>query len=343
MIGVSTISTKASRIVRRFYSSHNGFGTSSTVETILSEIEGVKIDEFRARAFIPGKPILITTRNDRSANAADIKLWSSAIPAAVKWFSYRPLDQRDESSKIQIVAPADYLLPFAATILPYELTLDSTTKLRGCPEGSPSGETQELQSYLSQLLGDSEGGAFKRFNAPLALFLQACRPKSGSPFIEGLYIAQAQITALPKQLQDDLPTPRIVTGAGKGDVYDANIWMGIPPTYTPLHKDPNPNLFVQLASSKRVRLFRPNTGAAMFREIQHRIGQNSSSSFRGDEMMEGPERDALHESVWGSTVTKEWFEVTVHPGDALFIPKGWWHSIKSIGTDVTASVNWWFR
>jgi len=35
--------------------------------------------------------------------------------------------------------------------------------------------------------------------------------------------------------------------------------------------------------------------------------------------------------------------VEVSPGDALFIPKGWWHSIKSVGIGVTASVNWWFR
>jgi ribosomal protein L16 Arg81 hydroxylase len=59
-------------------------------------------------------------------------------------------------------------------------------------------------------------------------------------------------------------------------------------------------------------------------------------------MMEGPERDTLDEAVWGPGVS-ECFEATVSPGDALFIPKGWWHSIKSIGTDITASVNWWFR
>jgi mannose-6-phosphate isomerase-like protein (cupin superfamily) len=59
-------------------------------------------------------------------------------------------------------------------------------------------------------------------------------------------------------------------------------------------------------------------------------------------MMEGPERDALDEVVWGEG-QREGYEALVGPGDALFIPKGWWHSIKSVGSEVTASVNWWFR
>ena len=337
MIRGKTIPRKTLRNVPRFYSSLNGIRTFSAVETITSDVDGVSLEAFRHRALIPEKPVLISTRNDTRSNPTDTRSLSCTIPAAVKWFSYRPFDQHGGAPTHQSITPSDYLDPFAATIFPYEFIIDSTKTLRGWAEG----ESQDLLSNLHELLGHSKG--FHRFNAPLALFLRACRPATGLPQLKGLYIAQAQISDLPKQLQDDLPTPRIVANAGKGDIYDANLWMGIPPTYTPLHKDPNPNLFVQLASSKRIRLFRPNTGAAMFHEIQQQIGQTSSSTFRGDEMMEGPERDASDESVWGNSVTKEGFEVTVYPGDALFIPKGWWHSIKSVDTEVTASVNWWFR
>lgn len=135
----------------------------------------------------------------------------------------------------------------------------------------------------------------------------------------------------------------LVKAAGKGDIYDANIWVGQPPTYTPLHRDPNPNLFVQLASSKRVRLYEPSIGAGIFRDVQRSIGQHSQANLRGEEMMDGPERTALDEAVWGCSATSAGFEAVVNPGEALFIPKGWWHSIKSVGTGVTASVNWWFR
>jgi len=237
-----------------------------------------------------------------------------------------------------------YLSAFGDTILPCELYINSkedfTRNWLRKEDAVP--ENREV-AFLVQMLEISEGTTFHRFKAPLSLFLQACRSNTGSKRLESLYIAQAQIADLPKQLQDDLPTPRVVKEGGKGDVYDANIWMGIPPTYTPLHKDPNPNLFVQLASSKRVRIFRPQVGRAIFYEVQQKIGQHSSATFRGGEMMEGPERHALDASVWDDAVARDGFEATVGPEDALFIPKGWWHSIKSIGTDLNASVNWWFR
>ncbi|KAF2761495.1 Clavaminate synthase-like protein [Pseudovirgaria hyperparasitica] len=36
-------------------------------------------------------------------------------------------------------------------------------------------------------------------------------------------------------------------------------------------------------------------------------------------------------------------ETTIGPGDALYIPKGWWHSVKGLGQGIVGSANWWFR
>lgn len=68
-------------------------------------------------------------------------------------------------------------------------------------------------------------------------------------------------------------------------------------------------------------------------------------------MMAGPERIALDHAVWDmGSGDLDGFEVLVGTGDALFIPKGWWHSIKSFhdpnldgNPGISASVNWWFR
>jgi hypothetical protein len=310
------------------------------VDTLRGPIDSIDLHEFRQKAFIPEKPILITTTaNTDDPALEDGRLSGCSIPAAMKWFE--PLRPESVLSTQASTISNQYLSPFRATILPYELVVDSIhgqSKFDDKFFGSQAVSGAYLE-ILNNLLKGSPNGTFVRFNAPLSLFLQACRLRSRPQ----LYIAQAQIADLPKQLQDDLPIPKLVQEAGKGDLYDANVWMGIPPTYTPLHKDPNPNLFLQLASSKRVRIFRPSTGASMFRQVQQSIGQTSSSAFRGEEMMEGPERFALDEAVWGQSVENEGYEVIVSPGDALFIPKGWWHSIKSIGSSVTASVNWWFR
>ncbi|KIW10541.1 hypothetical protein PV08_11505 [Exophiala spinifera] len=172
--------------------------------------------------------------------------------------------------------------------------------------------------------------------------------------------------------------PKKRRGMIKGDIYASSLWLGRPPTYTPLHRDPNPNLFIQLAGRKAVRLLPPEVGGAIFDDVQDRIRiasrtarhTPSSATIRGDEMMVGPEKVALHDAIWlddddddydnhvdsdtddDKPKTKNRYsdvlrtyglETHLQLGDALFIPKGWWHSVKGVGHGVTASVNWWFR
>jgi hypothetical protein len=319
---------KPSRSIYRYYTS---IPSAPKIDRLYcNDLDDIPLERFRQRAFIPEKPIRII--QDLYSPTAE------SYPAQKKWFSRSPVIRPHGTPRWPgtLVPSQEYLSQFADTILPYELTLD----LKNEPMPKIRDPQDEVSQVIASLLERSPDATFHRFNAPLSLFLQAYK---ASPRLKGLYIAQAQIADLPKQLQDDLPIPKIVKEAGKGDIYDSNIWMGTPPTYTPLHKDPNPNLFVQLASRKVVRLFTPDVGSRIFRDVQQKIGQEASSVFRGEEMMEGLERDALDEAVWSEEARLECFEANVDPGEAVFIPKGWWHSIKSKGPAVTASVNWWFR
>jgi hypothetical protein len=340
MLKRSISSTNTLNIPRRLHSSlsHESHARPfQFVDTIKGHFEAVDIKEFRQRAYFPEIPILITPQPSNQLDTGRNIQPGYGFPAAEKWFTLGACaygDTKGDKTAQALIPSFEYLSTFGTAVLPYELITDNAKKAV-----DSSGQNRNHQ-LIAQLLEHAPNQTFHRFNAPLSLFLEAC--KSTSPPSK-LYIAQAQINTLPKQLQDDLPTPRIVKAAGKGDLYDANIWLGTPPTYTPLHKDPNPNLFVQLASNKCVRLFPPYVGRTIFYDVQQKIGQRTSASFRGNEMMEGPEREALHEAVWGDSVLQNGFEALVKPGDALFIPKGWWHSIKSVGPHVTASVNWWFR
>ena len=234
------------------------------------------------------------------------------LPAAQKWF-VRPQDGTSE-----VTLNRSYLEQFEDSIVPLEFTrLDSGDK-----------------------------NTFNRAEAPLQIFLQWTH--LATPLTaDRLYLAQASLSTLPKALADDLPTPEFVSKAGTGDVYDTDIWMGIPPTYTPLHRDPNPNLFVQLAGAKVVRILEPEAGERIFTRVQNMLGRSDSAAFRGDSMMKGQEKQLLDTEVWGGASQAEGrevgYEVSVEGGDGLFIPKGWWHSIKGVGKGITASVNWWFR
>jgi len=266
---------------------------------------------------------------------------------------------------------ASFWAEYADTIVPLELT--ST--------GKASGSSLEDET-------------FHRTEAPfdiLLAYLSAANssnnlnPTQNQQQTHSIYLAQCSLMSLPPSLQQDIPTPELITRCGsiKGDIYASSLWLGRPPTYTPLHRDPNPNIFIQLAGRKVVRLLPPEVGGAVFADVQARLQQGeqnaaSASSYsptiRGEEMMSGPEKALLHAATWpaepdetNSTSANSnngggdpapsqdspsrytallgtyAQEATLGMGDALFIPKGWWHSVKGVGPGITASANWWFR
>ena len=193
---------------------------------------------------------------------------------------------------------------------------------------------------------------FTRNDVPFDVFIELLskqqEQKIGS--MSRFYLAQCPIDSLDPGLRADLPTPSYILKAGRGDIYGSSIWLGRAPTFTPLHKDPNPNLFVQLAGKKSVRLFEPHVGLGIFRGVDRMLGrsQPSSGAMRGEEMMEGREREALFRAVWENddfgAGEESAFEADLGANDGIFIPKGWWHSVRGIGRDtINGSVNWWFR
>ena len=302
--------------------------TSSTVQEVPC-LNSWDLEEFRGRAFNPAKPYRLPYMVDE-------------LPLAVhNWFIHDSKDkfdlgkQRPQLSELRTAFWSSY----EETLVPLELT-----------------------SRQSQSSEDATRTSFHRAQAPLKLLLtylgNPLSPNSSSLQPEhSIYLAQCSLNSLPWLLHSDVPTPSIVAKADKGDVYDSSLWLGRPPTYTPLHRDPNPNFFFQLAGKKVVRLFPSEVGESIFEHIQERLQEDcngqlhsqSSSAFRGEEMMAGPERDLLHKAVWeddseiANVVKMYGQEAEVGMGEALFIPKGWWHSVKGVGEGIVASVNWWFR
>lgn len=273
------------------------------------------IDCFRDNYFIPEVPTILPRGHFRD------------LPAFERWFqpSSTPKVSRLNTEYLEQHG-ANSFVPLELTHLPPEPT---------APEKNTAGENES---------------SFQQFHAPLNLFLQWMRTTETQSQSTRLYLAQCQLLDLPQVLRDDFPIPNLVARAGRGDVYDTNVWIGHPPTYTPLHRDPNPNLFVQLAGRKVVRLLAPDDGQVVFASVRRRLGKSGdrgAAVFRGEDMMQGQERVLLEQTVWGDsglkvvnyTSIQEGYEAYLDAGDGMFIPKGWWHSIKGVGEGVTASVS----
>lgn len=279
------------------------------------------LEEFRREAFIPQIPY----RLPRATH------W--LMPACTSWFIHDQTPDLDIDRDDYLPGASElrtaFWSDFEDTLVPLELTTRAT-----------SGKQPE----------------FHRNTAPLKILL-AYLSRRTAEADGSIYLAQCPLPCLPASLLADIPTPEIVLKAGKGDVYDSSLWLGRSPTYTPLHRDPNPNLFVQLAGRKIVRLLPPDIGTAIFEQVQQVVYGRNSATLRGEEMMVGHERAILEAGVWESSDTHHETIVTeissaiqrfgqqaeLSLGEGLFIPKGWWHSVKGVGEGVTASVNWWFR
>jgi len=379
------------RVTKLLYhvKTHRRFNTSSGVPKVDQALQAISIVQFRDKSDDLSKPLLLRGEPGGSRQPAAV---GGTLPAAGKWFvdgnetravrldfSYLEGGEthRDVSHR-RLGRDGRGLKSFSSTtrsfLYPYEVmspqldsngndaVLDFYNWVRNSIGEDDIPDITTYRELLASLLSipmDSEKPRFHQILGPLWLLDLAQRYNAERPAGKGpvsFYMAQQPISELPKHLRGDLPTPRLALEAGRGDIYASSIWLGLEPTSTPLHRDPNHNIFTQLRGAKVVRLLRPEFGRRLFRAVQAELGARGSPNMRGVEMMAGPERELLDHKVWawGSAGSEEedagaplegMAEAVVRPGDSLFVPMGWWHSVKSEFADgrLNASVNWWFR
>lgn len=313
-----TATTKSTCIYGRSYTSAHAFKP-------VPLLPSPGLNTFRDQAFHAEVPALLPRHH-----FAD-------TPAIRKWFITSPDGDR------RLSLNRSYLARFGSTTVPLEITHgEQFTRLEQslsffleCVHASTSSFQPRPNRYFSAYTPGAR--AVKRKNEMSNNFFSASTLTAPTARV---YLAQVPIPDLPQGMRDDVPTPTLVLEAGKGDVYESSIWLGDAPTYTPLHRDPNPNLFVQLAGRKVVRLFPPQVGKSIFAKVQESIGGSASATIRGEEMMQGLEKKALADEVWGDGSHCAGWQAELDAGDGLFIPKGWWHSVKGIGKGMTGSVRY---
>ena len=102
---------------------------------------------------------------------------------------------------------------------------------------------------------------------------------------------------------------------------DGFFWLGPKGTLTPWHHDLTNNLLVQVLGRKRVRMAPPWAFARM---------RNSRHCFSdwGNEALPAGDGDAATPPV---------LETIIGPGEAVFLPVGWWHQVEAL--DLSASMS----
>ncbi|KAM0814733.1 hypothetical protein AB5N19_00524 [Seiridium cardinale] len=131
-----------------------------------------------------------------------------------------------------------------------------------------------------------------------------------------------------------------------------NAWFGPPGTITPLHTDPYHNILTQVVGRKYVRLYSHlETERMHARGNEDGIEMSNTSMldvgvFEGweddeqDQVLGDPESDS-RESTKAAFGEIPYVDCILEPGDALYIPVGWWHYVR--GLSVSFSVSFWWN
>ena len=104
----------------------------------------------------------------------------------------------------------------------------------------------------------------------------------------------------------------------------AAFWLGPAGTVTPRHHDTSNPLFCQVVGRKAFRLVAP-TETRLFDEARAMYAAVD------------PERPDLARFPWWPEVRQ--LSEVIEPGEALFLPAGWWHHVRALDLSASLAVN----
>ena len=135
----------------------------------------------------------------------------------------------------------------------------------------------------------------------------------------------------------DLPAFLLGGGVEAEDVV-SNVWMGTAGTVTHAHFDSYENVLGQVAGYKFVRLFPPGAAGRLQGGAGGGGGGAVAATARSSAAAQG-NTSALDVCAPGFDASGCW-DAVLGPGDALFIPVGWWHYVRSVTPSI--SLNFWW-
>lgn len=211
--------------------------------------------------------------------------------------------------------------------------------LRGALTGWPALD-RWTPAYLREAIGDAEvevqagrrahddfeyAKDLLRQRMPFSAFIDRVESETGNDIYLTASNNAANAAALAPLHADMRYLPAYLTDA------HGMLWIGPEGTLTPLHFDLTNNMMAQIVGRKRVILLPPSETAklahnrAVFSDVQD---LEDAKALRAVPTA----RDAVRH------------EIILEPGEALYIPIGWWHQVRALDFSVTmTSTNFHWR
>jgi lysine-specific demethylase 8 len=257
----------------------------------------------------------------------------------------------------------DYILGKSEPQQPQEC---SNIMLSGTNEERPTGylAQHDLFHQIPLLCSD--------IAAPDYCYLDAPPPRDGTPVANKLSKGSKKQSSKPscrpykaasQQSQGD------IDGSNEDDAPNelhTNMWFGPAWTISPLHHDPYHNILCQVVGKKYVRLYSPDDSHRLYprsemeeapdtsssarrlldrsavtseREPEkHWIDMSNTSTVDVAEMELSPAED--WDAIYPGISNVPYVECILEAGEALYIPVGWWHYVRSCSVGISVSF-WW--
>ena len=195
-------------------------------------------------------------------------------------------------------------------------------------------------------------------------FLDAPPPKEGTPVAIKQSKKQSNYPAhLPFKAGSRLSEGDVHGSDDDGTTSNiqTNIWFGPAWTISPLHHDPYHNILCQVVGKKYLRLYSPEYSHRLYprseeeeapgnslldggkitgteKRVVDRIDMSNTSQIDVAAMELSPAED--WDEVYPGISEVPYVECILEAGEALYIPVGWWHYVRSCSVGISVSF-WW--
>lgn len=143
------------------------------------------------------------------------------------------------------------------------------------------------------------------------------------------YLAQHELFEQIPQLKKDFSVPDYCSLGENKEAVDIKAWLGPQGTVSPMHYDPKHNLLCQVFGSKRIILASPNDTDNLYPHESEFLSNTSQIDAAKLDLEKFP-----------SVSEVRFFNVTIQPGDCLYLPPKWWHYVESESPSFSVSF-WW--